>query len=80
MNLDLIPSQSPEIQIARSYGQISFNYASNSSPNGIRQFVKIERDIVSNRYTVIVTVFSKIPGKVDVYVQVNNSFLQAQKF
>ncbi|MDW2907761.1 MHO_1580 family protein [Mesomycoplasma ovipneumoniae] len=73
MNLDLIPSQSPEIQIARSYGQISFNYASNSSPNGIRQFVKIERDIVSNRYTVIVTVFSKIPGKVDVYVQVNNS-------
>ncbi|ATP59391.1 MHO_1580 family protein [Mesomycoplasma dispar] len=73
MNLDLIPNENPEIQIARNYGQISFSYASSSSPNGIRQFVKIDRDLTSERFSVIVTVFSKIVGKVNVYVQLNNS-------
>lgn len=79
MNFELAPYENPEIQIARSYGQISFSYASSSSPNGIRQFVKIERDLSSDQFSVIVTVFSKVAGKVNVYVQVNNSSPTAPK-
>ncbi|ENX50831.1 hypothetical protein MFC_01120 [Mesomycoplasma flocculare ATCC 27716] len=79
MNLELVSRENPEIQIARNYGQISFSYVSSSSPHGIRQFVKIQRDLTSDQFSVIVTVFSKIVGKVNVYVQVNNAAPTAPK-
>ncbi|MBG0730494.1 MHO_1580 family protein [Mycoplasma sp. 'Moose RK'] len=72
MHLELAATETPEIQIARNYGQISFNFASTDPPNGIRQFVKIERDLTSDHFNVIVTVFSKIAGTVNVFVQINN--------
>lgn len=65
--------QQNSIDVNECCKDISFEVTTNPNVKGLRQFVKIERDLSQDSFTVLVTFFTKKQSTLDAFVQINNS-------
>lgn len=63
------------IDINECCRDISFEVTTNPNIKGLRQFVKIERDLSQDSFTVLITFFVKKESTLNAFVQINNSLV-----
>ncbi|CAT05350.1 Uncharacterised protein [Mesomycoplasma conjunctivae] len=72
MQLDLSPIDTPKIELASRYNDLSFSLSHNPKAKGLRQFIKIRRDPIKDSYNILVTYFSQEKINITTFIQVNN--------